>query len=324
MSERGSYTRDFRPDYTLSIYPSQLTEKKAQKKGQVAHLHLDAKYRVNKIGDVFGKEGDDVAKEKRESKATATYKQADLHKMHTYNDALRDSIGSYVLYPGTEEPTEMRRFHEIAPGVGAYAMKPGNAEALEGLQGFFEEVFHHQADRFSQYRYLADTSYQTLESKSGLLEEGAVRCGGARTDAECVLLWFRKENHEYFKQEGFAYCRADVDEGVELNLGLEIGTELIPCGGGRGEKLQGLGWRAKVTGVRFLSLERLREFLATRGEIPKAPESGAAYLLFEFSEGSPIEVLQLDEVHCKHRRGSRFMPVRVNWSEIWGSRDLGT
>ena len=29
-----------------------------------------------------------------------TYKRGDLLKMHTYNDAIRRTVGSYVLYPG--------------------------------------------------------------------------------------------------------------------------------------------------------------------------------------------------------------------------------
>ena len=111
---------------------------------------------------------------------------------------------------------------------------------------------------------------------------------------------------------------------MELNLGLQIGTELISCGKRRGEKMAGLGWRAKVTGVRFLSKARLLEFIETKGPIPKAPSSGEAYLLFEFDEVSAIQNLELDAVHKKHRRGSEYMPVRVSWGRCWrGSKGIG-
>ena len=55
------------------------------------------------------------------------WKNADIHKMHAYKDAL-GSEGArvatvWVLYPGTEE-----RFYEVAPGamegVGAIPLEP--------------------------------------------------------------------------------------------------------------------------------------------------------------------------------------------------------
>ena len=55
---------------------------------------------------------------------TNTYKNADLLKMHTYNDAIRRTIGSYVLYPGEsnlsdENESIFSLYDEILPGVGA-------------------------------------------------------------------------------------------------------------------------------------------------------------------------------------------------------------
>ena len=49
--------------------------------------------------------------------------------MHTYNDAIRRTIGSYVLYPGESnlsdgKDTIFRLYDEILPGVGAFAIKP--------------------------------------------------------------------------------------------------------------------------------------------------------------------------------------------------------
>jgi predicted component of viral defense system (DUF524 family) len=53
----GSYSRSFRPDYTLSIYPADYaTEAEATAQGRVAHLHLDAKYRAELVDELFGKE----------------------------------------------------------------------------------------------------------------------------------------------------------------------------------------------------------------------------------------------------------------------------
>ncbi|MBK1834165.1 DUF2357 domain-containing protein [Roseibacillus ishigakijimensis] len=314
--QQGSYSRSFRPDYTLSIFPSQWSEEEAQQKGQLAHLHLDAKYRIQQVSEVFGNANEDLDEEKRESKATATYKRTDLLKMHTYNDALRDSIGSYVLYPGTERPTRLPKFHEIAPGVGAYVMKPGSDEQMARFQSFLEEIFEHQADRFTQYRYLADTENETVREDSRV-EEGQISYRVARKDAECVLLWLREENKDWSKKYGLAFCQADIDEGVEIDLGVEVGSEFIPCSGGRGQALVGLGWRAKVRAVRYLSLSKLLCYLKTRNiEPPRPPKSAKAYLLFEFDEVCEFASLQLGEIHKEHRQGSRYMPVRVKWIQV--------
>ncbi|WP_411846832.1 DUF2357 domain-containing protein [Roseibacillus persicicus] len=320
VAGQGSYSRNFRPDYTLSIYPAALNEGEAQTKGQVAHLHFDAKYRVEQIAEIFGQVDHDENEEKRESKATATYKRADLLKMHTYNDALRDSIGSYVLYPGTEEPTKLPKFHEIAPGVGAYVMKPGNKVALDGLKGFLEEVFEHQADRFSQYRYLADTSHKTLESKPSVVEEGAGKYGIAKKNSDCVLLWMKKERQAVYRKAGFAYCWAipeNEDRNLNLNLSIEVGTEFVPYGGGPGGK-KGWGWRAKVRKVEFVARERLENFLAEKGLSHLSPTSAKFYLLFHFEEASEFGELDLNGIVPAGGK-EQYMVQRKRWSEIWGT-----
>lgn len=126
----GSYSRDFRPDYTLAIFPSLFTkEKDAIKAGEVSFIHFDAKYRVTDLTSLFGKEketDDDFNNEKKEETIN-TYNRGDLLKMHTYNDAIRRTIGSYVLYPDTsDESKKFQIFDELLPGVGAFAIRPGD------------------------------------------------------------------------------------------------------------------------------------------------------------------------------------------------------
>lgn len=70
----------------------------------------------------------EVAEERR-----GTFKKADLYKMHTYRDALRDAGSVWILYPGTDSrffTTEGERLNlpESIParleGVGAMALRP--------------------------------------------------------------------------------------------------------------------------------------------------------------------------------------------------------
>jgi predicted component of viral defense system (DUF524 family) len=319
----GSYSRQFRPDYSLAIYPAEFEkEEEALKAGKVAHLHFDAKYRAESLAQVFGQAevtGDDLQEEKREGKSLSTYKRGDLLKMHTYNDALRHTIGSYVLYPGDSGTPEKRpRFHEIAPGVGAYALKPGKPDYRDALKDFLKDVFEHQADRFSQFSYLREAGHDTLAADS-MVKETSASYRVARKDSMCVLLWVRKESREIFRQSGFAYCHAEVRENLNLDLSIQVGTELIPCGGtGR---ITGLGWRAKIRSVRFIAKERLIEWL--KQEKPEVdpgthPKSSEHYLLFEFDDVSGLEKLDLDNVHQARRaKGeSKYMAVRCKGSEI--------
>ena len=77
-----------------------------------------------------------------------TYNRADLLKMHAYRDAIRRSEGAYVLYPGEVTSVEKdnkrwKGFHELLPGLGAFAIKPasdGSAKGIEHLGKFLDEV----------------------------------------------------------------------------------------------------------------------------------------------------------------------------------------
>lgn len=329
----ASYSRQFRPDYTLAIFPARFeNEKKAGEYGKVAHLHFDAKYRAESVKQMFGEEDSEVssqneaslAAEKQAAKAESTYKRGDLLKMHTYNDALRQTIDSYVLYPGSsKDPVKMKKFHEIAPGVGALVMKPGQDECLGALRGFLKDVFAHQASQFTQLRYMTDTRYKTVKGAPTNMEEGGGTYQIARLDAPCVLLWLRKGDVGTFRDNGFAYCRAvpKNDSGqskkLDLDLSIEVGSEFIPCGKQQGHDLEGFGWRGKVRSARFLSKEKLVEYIAGKGDPGKLkPKSADHYILYEFDEVSDISRLELESVHEKHRSGSNYMAVSCTWQEI--------
>lgn len=136
----GSYSRPFRPDYTIALYPDSFMhgryngEEEAIKSGAVRYVHFDAKYRIEDISVLIGKSSDiledetEITEDKSDS-VVNTYKRGDLLKMHTYNDAIRRTIGSYILYPGANDSSQaqaasFRLYDEILPGIGAFAIKP--------------------------------------------------------------------------------------------------------------------------------------------------------------------------------------------------------
>ena len=326
----GSYSRRFRPDYTLSIYPSGKNEAEAEKEGKVAYLHFDAKYRAEAIRSLFGDteiQDNDLTDEKIANKSERTYKRGDLLKMHTYNDALRHTIGSYVLYPGTsnDDKNKMPKFHEIAPGVGAMVMKPGNEQCLESIQSFLTDIFEHQSDKFSQYRYLSDTTYRTHHDKPETVEEDGNRYNIARKDALCVLLYMHQDNINTFKEHGFAYCRVDTansDKALNLNLSVEVGSEFIPYGGSRSGTRQTLGWRAKIKSVRFMENSQLHEYIQTTHPTSGiTPGQSPHYLIFEFDESTKFKKYNVAKLHKTHNSASCFMAITCSWQDVLTSAE---
>ncbi|MBK1791438.1 DUF2357 domain-containing protein [Persicirhabdus sediminis] len=323
-----SYSRQFRPDYTLSLFPDRYkTEAAAAHEGKVAHLHFDAKYRIQNLQALFGEDhestDDAITQEKLKNKVSS-YKRVDLLKMHTYNDALRKTIGSYVLYPGTgsEHRSEFKKFHEIAPSVGAHIMKPGNPECANSLKSFLIDVLNSQRSQFTQHSYIRDANHAIIENKPTILEEESVSYDVARKNAPCVLLWLKKSNSDIFRENGFAYCHAvprnqTESHALDLNLSTEIGSEFIPCGGRQGEPISSLGWRAKVTSARFMAKQKLELYLQHKGLLSQLqPSSTAHYLVFEFDHVSKFAKQDLSAVHQKYRSGSKYMAVTCSWADI--------
>jgi len=145
-SASGSWTKNMHPDYTLTFWPADFSEKKAEELELLVHVHFDAKYRVEDLAGLFGNDGDGD-----ESDDKGNYKRQDLLKMHAYRDAIKRSQGAYVLYPGKgQTDKQMQGFHEILPGLGAFAVAPnseGEAEGTGELHQFLKKILTHLGNR---------------------------------------------------------------------------------------------------------------------------------------------------------------------------------
>ncbi|MGA0334372.1 MAG: DUF2357 domain-containing protein, partial [Kiritimatiellia bacterium] len=123
----GSWTRQMRPDYTLSLWPAEFSQTEAEEQELITHVHFDAKYKVDRLADLFGTADADGDEEAPAEKGN--YKRADLLKMHAYRDAIRRSAGAYVLYPGADAGEKpFKGFHELLPGLGAFPLRPDMAD----------------------------------------------------------------------------------------------------------------------------------------------------------------------------------------------------
>jgi predicted component of viral defense system (DUF524 family) len=143
--ERGSWTVNFRPDYTLSLWPYGITDAQAEREELIVHIHFDAKYRLDSLNNIF--ESDESGENQAESKRD--YRRDDLLKMHAYRDAIRRTAGAYILYPGNNSQVK-RGFHEILPGLGAFSIRPNRMGSGEMyLENFLRDVSQHLLNRAS-------------------------------------------------------------------------------------------------------------------------------------------------------------------------------
>lgn len=150
---RGSWSRDMRPDCSLQIGPD-------EPQGNAfdpVWLHFDAKYRVDDLAEILNQDLDEDA--------FGEVRRTDLLKMHAYRDAIRRSAGAYVLYPGSEHHF-FTEYHELLPGLGAFALRPtdsGEARGSLGVARFLEDVLQHLATQVTQHergRYWARRVYE--------------------------------------------------------------------------------------------------------------------------------------------------------------------
>lgn len=146
-SSGESWTRDMRPDMSLSI----ATSKDAGALESI-WLHFDAKYRVDRLLGVLNDEEDEDLGEGGKGDRSL---RADLLKMHAYRDAIRRSSGAYVIYPGDgsgKNDETFLQYHEILPGLGAFALLPSENGPLIGasaIRSFLVDVLSHAGDVLS-------------------------------------------------------------------------------------------------------------------------------------------------------------------------------
>lgn len=206
-----------RPDYTLSLWPGNISQEEAERQELIVHIHFDAKYRLDKV--LLDSNDYDVSEEKRQQEL-GVYKRADLLKMHAYKDAIRRTSGAYVLYPGTENK-EIHGFHEIVPGLGAFSIRPGHwQQDSYYLKQFFAEVKAHLMDRTSQREKMSYFDHEIhLKPNDSMVMAPMPEPSGESRDflpdeTSVVVAYYKGMEHlDWILQHHMYNMRAGTDKG---------------------------------------------------------------------------------------------------------------
>ncbi len=205
------------------MWPFRIEQEQAEKEELIVHIHFDAKYKIENLQSIFGK--DDNLEEEKEEQKKGTYKRADILKMHTYRDAIRRTAGAYVLYPGSVSDNK-QGFHELLPGLGASAIRPSKTNNGTGeLKKFLHEVVHHFLNRASQREKMSLKTYEThkdtnINEVNEALPEAYGKNRNLLPDETFVLVGYstKPERFTWYVENKKYVFRMDETKGsLELN-----------------------------------------------------------------------------------------------------------
>jgi uncharacterized protein len=213
--KQGSWTLEMRPDYTVVL----TTVDRYDVAWPPVRIHFDAKYRVTKPSR--GRHG-------RPPTPGGGVKRDDLLKMHAYRDAIRESAGAYVLFPG-ERNSAMSEYNEVLPGLGAFTLRPSEAGAAQGAEAlslFLEGALAHVAEQTTEHertRYWSAKAHGDRAAVHGNLSKPPA-------DTPVVLGLAKTPSHLEWTETGRRYCvRADLDRlgGVALDAAIFTAEYLV-------------------------------------------------------------------------------------------------
>lgn len=253
----GSWTRDMRPDYTLSIRPAGITREEAEEREMITYIHFDAKYKIDTYKSIFTNTDQD---EEKKEQAKGNYKRADLLKMHAYKDAIRRTAGAYILYPGTEKKT-FQAFHELLPGLGAFAVSPAS-DNDSGLKAFLVHVAEHFLNSASQQERFAYHTYDTFKDMPGpVLNDPLPHPGRTEPPGLTYVLvaYYKNEEHlRWILQHQIYNMRTDYRRG-SIKLSPQTASARYLLLHGKGTTRTHLIFRLDGQGPTVVSREYLQD-----------------------------------------------------------------
>jgi predicted component of viral defense system (DUF524 family) len=316
----GSYTTTLRPDYTLSIWPALLREKDAERDELIVHIHFDAKYKVIQF-DYNTKIDSDILEEEENNERKGNYKNADLLKMHAYKDAIRRTGGAYVLYPGTEKK-EIRGFHEIIPGLGAFAINPTEFNnGINELSNFIDLVINHLVDRASQRENISNKAHliykEPKEDNNYLHEPLPEYLNGKKLipSDTFVLVGYSTtpQRFKWYEENGKYIFRMDEEKG-SLELNNEVVNAKYLLLRRNGEEFASDLYEIKSKGPKVFSNVHLDSLNYPASSNPKE-----YYLSIEIEK---VKAAEFKDVSFKFKELDRYIEIQKNEKNIYSKVGL--
>lgn len=234
----SSWTRPMRPDASMLVRTPG---------GPEQWLHFDAKYRVDwstpfDTGDVHAEEA---------AEQVGNSKRSDLLKMHAYRDAIRESAGSYVIFPG-DAPLEFRFDNaEPLPSLGAFGLRPDRIdEDAAALRAFVERVLKHSVAAATRHRRATYWAGRAYSESSSALPAAASPVRTPPADTPVLLCYVRSlAQWRWIVERRMYNIRSGVRRGAVSLEGEELGPQLLLFYGQTGSGVAQLGrrragWRA--------------------------------------------------------------------------------
>jgi uncharacterized protein len=310
LTQHGSWSLPMRPDYTIIVSPS----KDEAAAFEPVLVHFDAKYRVHMVNELFGHDedlGTDVQSDMVIKRTGAL--RADVLKMHAYRDAIRRSAGAYVLYPGDDQGKAFPEYHELLPGLGAFALRPtaqGPAAGVTALSRFISDILSHVAIQLTAHERSQAELAKIYESSVDLGHNHLLR--DQPPGSTSVLLgWVKSKEHwDWIRRHQSYNVRASGRHG-----GKRIDEPLLSC---QMLLLYGPGGLPPML-ARIISDPTLVKEASMLGSDYPAPNGD--YLCVEIRwmnqsawlEG--IDAMQLDAL-ASTAGAIKGEPVMVSWQQI--------
>ena len=323
MSSAGTWTMNMRPDYTLTIWPGEMSDVEAEEKDAIVYIHFDAKYRLDKIL-LEDRDFDEETIEKqleleKEEREIDVYKRGDLLKMHAYKDAIRRTAGAYVLYPGdnSAERKVLKGFHEIIPGLGAFPIAPGHEEEqIPALKEFLQNVVQHFMNRTTQREKIALAGYEIHNKPSqpfyGPFPE-PFEIGLFPDSVKVLVGYYKSKDHLNWIFEKGKYNIRLGGNGIILNEGYFKAKYLL------------LYSLEDVLVKHIFKINDIQHpMIVTESELTgmgyPQPTPGQMYMLYEVSKGDvEPELLDREWAIQSFVKEKDFAPIIVTYSNLFES-----
>ena len=201
-----SWSKDYKPDISMHVRPVGEVINDEDRASLDVWVHFDAKYKLEVVEENIEKNVE----------AGARVTKDDVSKMHAYRDAIRNSAGAFVLFPGTYQD-KFEEFDEILPGVGAFPLRPEGAESGDdqrALTKFIHSVIDHccnqaskrERSQFWQNQHWSvqpdsDLGKQTVNAAPFLAQPPA--------DTRVLVAYVRPENVQFVRKSLMYNLRAD-------------------------------------------------------------------------------------------------------------------